>query len=129
MNDKTGSEKAFQALREQAELLLKQRGSPMPDLDKNDFLRLAHELEVQQVELEVQNEELRGAKKELEQSREEFLDLYESAPVAYITLNEKGIIDRANRAACRLFEDFREIRSRPAPGRLGRPSARHGPRP
>jgi diguanylate cyclase (GGDEF)-like protein/PAS domain S-box-containing protein len=59
---------------------------------------LLHELRVHQIELEMQNEELRRANLELDAVRESYLDLYDLAPIGYITLNEQGLISQANLA-------------------------------
>ncbi|MDP2342970.1 MAG: ATP-binding protein [Deltaproteobacteria bacterium] len=52
-----------------------------------------------QLELEQQNEELRRAQRALEDARGRYVDLYEQAPVAYLTLDAQGLIVDANRAA------------------------------
>ena len=57
---------------------------------------LIHELQVHQIELETQAEELRKAHFALEESRDRFLDLYEFAPVGYLTLSDKGLITEVN---------------------------------
>ena len=57
---------------------------------------LMHELLVHKVELEMQNEELRRAHAELEQARDHYLELYEFAPVGYITIDRKGLIKEIN---------------------------------
>jgi PAS domain S-box-containing protein len=95
---------AFQELREKAEQLIRDGKTEKPDIDAGDLLRLVHELEVYQVELKLQNQELRRIKEDLEASRNEFFDLYESSPVAYLTLDEKGNIQRANEAAYRMLK-------------------------
>jgi PAS domain S-box-containing protein len=104
MKEDFSSSVAFQRLRERAEQLLEQGGREATDIEKDDLVRLAHDLEVYQVELELQNEELRSSKAEVEASRAEYFDLYDSSPVAYVTLDEKGIIERANEAAYRMLQ-------------------------
>ncbi|MFH0966555.1 MAG: PAS domain S-box protein [Methanobacteriota archaeon] len=58
--------------------------------------QLIHELQVHQIELEIQADELRAAHNALEESRDQYLDLYEFAPIGYITLKTTAIISRAN---------------------------------
>jgi two-component system, cell cycle sensor histidine kinase and response regulator CckA len=53
-------------------------------------------LEVHQIELEMQNAELLGARSELEAALEKYTDLYDFAPVGYLTLAAAGIIHQAN---------------------------------
>jgi len=105
MSDKSPVGENFQTLREQAEKLLAGGEGRGLNIDPNDLIRLAHELEVHQMELEFQNQELRRAKRDLEASRDGFADLYESAPVGYVTLNQKGIIEKANTVAHALVGD------------------------
>ena len=107
------SSQAAKELREKAERILGEKDAEVTVTDRQDFVRLVHELEVHQVELELQNEELRRAQIELEASRDRFADLYESAPVAYVTMNPKGLIERANRAARELLGWDRTLEGRP----------------
>jgi PAS domain S-box-containing protein len=64
---------------------------------------LLEELRVYQIELEMQNEELRRAQQDLEAARADYFDLYDLAPVGYITVSEGGTILRANLRATVLF--------------------------
>src|SRR5215469_15346828 len=65
--------------------------------------RLVHDLEIHQIELKLQNEELRNAQVELAASRDRYTDLYEFAPVGYITVNNTRKIVNANLAAASML--------------------------
>lgn len=73
------------------------------DLDAHEANGLVHELQVHQIELEMQNEELRWTQESLHKTRARYLDLYDMAPVAYISINDKGLIETANLTAARLM--------------------------
>ena len=62
-----------------------------------------HELLVHKVELELQHEELRLAYVAMEDMRDRYVDLYEFAPVGYMTLNQEGQIVEINLAGSTLF--------------------------
>ncbi|MBF0286242.1 MAG: response regulator [SAR324 cluster bacterium] len=66
------------------------------ELTREDIEHLFHELQVHQIELELQNDELLKNQQELEQSRDLLYDLYDLAPVGYLTVNKSGIIRKAN---------------------------------
>ncbi len=64
---------------------------------------LLFELQVHQIELEMQNEELRQVQVTLEEAHDRYLDLYDNAPVAYISVSDAGLITQINHAAVELF--------------------------
>lgn len=81
------------ALRARAEKLVGKPSSKLPD---EDARRLLHELEVHQIELEMQNTELRLARDESEALLEKYTELYDFAPVGYLTLAADSTINLAN---------------------------------
>ena len=66
------------------------------NLSDEEVRNLAHELQVHQIELEMQNDELRKSQQALEESRDEYTDLYDFAPVGYVTVGEGKLILEAN---------------------------------
>ena len=62
-----------------------------------------HELQIHQAELEMQNEQLRRALAELDASQARYFDLYNLAPVSYLTVSDKGLIREANLTASTLL--------------------------
>ncbi|HVX94973.1 MAG TPA: PAS domain S-box protein [Polyangia bacterium] len=106
-------------LRRRAERTRRVRGGTPSARKAADAQKLAHELSVHEIELELQNEELRATALELAQSRDRYLELYDLAPMGYVTLDTKGVITEANAAATALLGLGRPRR------RAGRTAARH----
>ena len=61
------------------------------------------QLKANQAELRTQNEDLRQTKTALEESRGQFVNLYEFAPVAYLTLSPEGVVHRINNTGASLL--------------------------
>jgi len=95
-----------QALLTEAEQRLARRATGGADLPQ-DAADLVHELRVHQIELEMQNQELRRTQAALEASRDRYVDLYEFAPVGYLTLNADGFIAEINLAGATLLGEVR----------------------
>ena len=91
------------SLRDDAEKQLARSHKSSSDLKKQSAEELVHELQVHQIELEMQAEDLRKAKFALEESRDRFLDLYDFAPIGYLTLSDKGLIEEVNLTAATLL--------------------------
>jgi len=68
-----------------------------------DLRRMIHKLRVYEVELEMQNETLRETQAELETARRRYLDLFDQAPVGYVSIDEKGIVRSTNQTAADLL--------------------------
>ncbi|MBP9147651.1 MAG: EAL domain-containing protein [Rhodoferax sp.] len=97
---------AAEAMRVRAERLLAQRSgkpAPSPGHPFYEMQRQQHELLVHQIELEMQNEDLRAGRALIMQAHEQLADLYDQAPVGYLSLNEGGVITRVNQVAARLL--------------------------
>tara|TARA_R110002096_G_scaffold164099_9_gene331803 strand:+ start:2067 stop:4967 length:2901 start_codon:yes stop_codon:yes gene_type:complete len=91
------------ALRQRAEEILGKTRTDVSKMEAKEVQQLVHELQVHQMELEIQNQELREAQMELSVARDRYADLYEFAPVSYVTLDKVSRILDANLAAATLL--------------------------
>jgi len=108
-NDESTSVKAVE-IRRRAEAQMKSEMSGQ-DLHRTEYetKRLLHELQVHQIELEMQNAELLQARNEVETALEKYNDLYELAPVGYLTLDREGAISAINLTGADLLDTERSL--------------------
>jgi PAS domain S-box-containing protein len=85
------------SLRERAELSRREARSD-PEVQR-EASPLLEELRLHQAELRLQNERLRATERELELWRAQYRDVFDLAPLGYVTLDPGGVIACANRAA------------------------------
>jgi PAS domain S-box-containing protein len=102
------AQEALRALRERAErrrqLITRATDKANPDAMQH----LVQELQTHQIELEMQYEELLVAQAEAEAARAEYINLYDFAPVGYLTLDEKGSIVQLNLSAAQQLGAVRQ---------------------
>jgi hypothetical protein len=91
-------------LRRRAEALCSRAETGGGRAEPGDVTALLHELSVHQVELELQHEELLRANANAEESRQKYYDLYDRAPVAYVTLAQDGTFVELNLTTARLLD-------------------------
>ncbi|MGZ5060092.1 MAG: sensor domain-containing protein [Methylobacter sp.] len=82
---------------------IERRARPSSEPLPHSAEKLLQELRAHQVELEMQNEELQRARAALKASHNRYLNLYEFAPVGYLTLTLEGKIIEVNLTAAALF--------------------------
>lgn len=78
----------------------KEKGFRVLPEDYDDVLQ---DLSLHREELRVQNEELKIAQQDLERTRRKYLDLFDYAPVGYITLSRQGVILESNQTFARMI--------------------------
>ncbi|WP_454062356.1 response regulator [Candidatus Nitrospira salsa] len=65
-------------------------------VSKDDLHSLVEDLQIHQIELEMQNEELQRTQSALQDSQAKYLDLYEFAPVGYLSVDSEHFVRDAN---------------------------------
>jgi len=99
-----------QQLRQRAEEQLRaDEPKTTEPLSPEETKNLLHELQVHQIELEMQVEELRIKQSELDVARARYFDLYDLAPMGYLTFDKKGLILEANLAAATMLGVARKV--------------------
>jgi PAS domain S-box-containing protein len=96
-NSKSGND----TLRRKSEERLRSQRDLPDEISSEDANKLIHELRVHQIELEMQNDELRRSQVQLDESRLRYADLYDFAPVGYLTFDRTGLIVEANLTAAK----------------------------
>jgi two-component system, cell cycle sensor histidine kinase and response regulator CckA len=103
MKDERKTTSGSEELRRRAEERLSSRPVELKQLSPEEAQTLLQELQIHQVELEMQNEQLRQTQAELETALTKYSDFYDFAPVAYLTLDERGLILEANLTAATML--------------------------
>ncbi|MFU8788177.1 MAG: EAL and GGDEF domain-containing protein [Methylobacter sp.] len=102
--DKTSTTLNLLRIKAEAEAQLRPAGEPVP----GSADELLHELQIHQLELKIQHEDLLHAHAVLEESYDRYVDLYDFAPVGYLTLTNDGLIAEVNLTAARLLGSDRK---------------------
>ncbi len=89
-------------LRERAKQRLQNKG-PAKALSEKGTSEIIEELSIHQEELNIQNEELQRTQAELEDARSKYFELYDLAPVGYVTLTPELIIKESNLTASNML--------------------------
>jgi PAS domain S-box-containing protein len=96
--------KTVQDLRKRAEEKYRMgEGRALQVLSTVETKKLLHELQVHQIELEMQNEGLQRMQEEINAARDHYFDLYNMAPVGYLTVNKNGLILEGNLTAATML--------------------------
>jgi len=98
-----------EAMRREAERRVAQKPEVLETMSLEEIQHVLHDLQVHQIELEMQNENLRVAHAQLDDIRALYFDLYNLAPVGYITLNEAELILESNLTAVTLLGTTRSV--------------------
>lgn len=104
----------LQLIREKAEAIASQTYPGDLLTQAENAQQVLHELHVHQIELELQNEELRRIQESLLATRQQYFELYNFAPVAYLTIDAQGVIKNINLSGATLLgRDRRYLIDRP----------------
>jgi PAS domain S-box-containing protein len=69
------------------------------NLSREEIKDLLHELDVHRIELEMQNSELKQTQEKLNEGLDKYTDLYENAPIGYVTTDANLTIKNINKKA------------------------------
>ena len=103
VDERDAAQDKFSELRRRAEEALVRGLENIPEMSQKEVRELVHELRTHQIELEMQNEELRRSQRELGAARDRYADLYDFAPVGYLTVGKEGLVREANLTAAAML--------------------------
>lgn len=83
--------------------LLREADSLLQASTADNAQRLLHDLQLHKIELEIQNRDLRESQQSLEETRNRYAELYDFAPVGYLSLDRNGMIGHLNLTAAALL--------------------------
>jgi PAS domain S-box-containing protein len=109
MREKPATRSYLDRLRREAERILEREPALPAPTTLEDTAKLAHELQLRELELQLQNEDLRTAQVDLEVARSRYFELYDTAPVGYLTLSPQGKIREVNPTATDLLGATRQV--------------------
>ncbi len=92
-------------LRKKAEEISQNKVYPIDNFSKDELIE---ELRIHQIELEMQNDELLKSQSKLGDSEGKYWDLYDFAPIGYLTLDPDNIIKEINISGAELLEKHRK---------------------
>lgn len=101
--DRLNKSALFEEIRKKAETLITDKHRNLRKQGDFDIHELLNDLEVYQIELELQHDELIDARDGLQTSRDEYLELYDFAPIGYLTLDDSKKIVRINQTGSKLL--------------------------
>ena len=90
-------------------LLKKLRADIIAQKNVSNIQRVINELRIYQVEQELKNLEFQETRKQLTKARDRYAELYDFAPIAYVTFDNQAHITDLNLAAAKLFGQEREL--------------------
>ena len=95
-------DKKYDVLFKKADAFLKKQRSAK-GVRPADVMGIMHEIDTYRVELDMQNDELQKTQLEFAESRDKYLNLYNLAPIAYLTIDKDDTILEANISCIKLF--------------------------
>jgi len=100
----------YTSLRTKAEELIvnEQIDDNLDKLSQEEIKKIIHDLRVHQIELELQSDELRSSNLQLQSVKDKYQDLYDFAPVGYVTIDGNGMIRQINITMCEMLYRSRD---------------------